>query len=486
MELRAYNSSLIPFLRYIMTGVFVCSVHYSILILLVEWINCNATLSTSVGFVVGSTINYLLQKYWTFRSDIQHSRSAGRYCLVSAIALVCNMFLFWTLSVGIGVWYLYSQFVTTIMIAVLNFFLNQHFTFNNSLVVSVFRQNFAFTCHRGMTLVSQALGLTILSIGLRFFYLFLSEGRVVTDRSYLFSLVMDVFLILGFNEESAQLLSSLIPGALLILPVVFTGRQIYTDRIALIAGLLAAFHPRLIQLSCNGSPDMLSLFLLTVGICGWTVSLHRDQLSWMLIPSGVCFAFFSFSNIFGWVPFLCCTLIEGVKMLTSEEERIGKTLQRLGIVLGTYITVISVNFSLWWYHLPHSIDEVFYLNFGVFYQNIEALFDLLPQAVMSPIFFFMFILPILSARKHLEIAVELPLLIMLIYPLALFLTESTGVRGLLPLLVPLNIFGAAGIAAFCSYINTEVLLADKMKARYVVAPILILNLITLVFALEIN
>jgi putative flippase GtrA len=115
--------------RYFVVGVVAVALHIAILALLVEAINLNATLATSIGFVVASVFNYSLQYSWTFSATGSHLMRFPRYCFVTSITVLINAGVFWTLNDALGVAYIIAQLVTTGVIFLLNYEANRRFTF---------------------------------------------------------------------------------------------------------------------------------------------------------------------------------------------------------------------------------------------------------------------------------------------------------------------------------------------------------------------
>jgi len=115
--------------RYLISGGFGALIHFAILTLLVERFGSNDTLATSVGFVIGSVVNYTLQYHWTFSADGPHHIMFTRYAAVTLITMTINAGLFWLFTHQFGLYYLYSQIIATGMMVFVNFYINKHFTF---------------------------------------------------------------------------------------------------------------------------------------------------------------------------------------------------------------------------------------------------------------------------------------------------------------------------------------------------------------------
>ena len=120
------------FAKYFISGSVAAIIHFSILALLVEVCNADPTLSTSLGFCVGTAFNYLLQYYWTYSASGDHRKVFLIYILVTLSMLCVNALLFWIQVELIGVHYLLAQFAATGVVMVMNYVINTKYTFSST------------------------------------------------------------------------------------------------------------------------------------------------------------------------------------------------------------------------------------------------------------------------------------------------------------------------------------------------------------------
>ena len=121
--------AIIQLTRYFFCGCAAVALHFGTLAVLVEIFHCDATVATAIGFSVGSTLNYLLQKSWVFRVVDKHRILFLRYALVTAITFTANVVLFRWLYRDLEISYLLAQVVVTAFIFFVNFLINRHYTF---------------------------------------------------------------------------------------------------------------------------------------------------------------------------------------------------------------------------------------------------------------------------------------------------------------------------------------------------------------------
>jgi putative flippase GtrA len=119
----------VEFAKYFVGGCFALAVHLLILATLVELLNANPLVATSIGFIVALCVNYLVQHTWVFGFAGTHKVSFPRYVAITSITFVANIALFRLLSVAFGLWYLAAQTAATGIIFVVNFVINRHYTF---------------------------------------------------------------------------------------------------------------------------------------------------------------------------------------------------------------------------------------------------------------------------------------------------------------------------------------------------------------------
>jgi putative flippase GtrA len=116
--------------RYLISGGTAVLVHMLLLLGLVELLSVHKVLATTIGFAVGSAVNYTLQYHFVFRSTCPHLNSAFRYIGVTTSMLGLNSLLFWVLITSLALWYMAAQALTISIIFLLNFLVNRSFTFS--------------------------------------------------------------------------------------------------------------------------------------------------------------------------------------------------------------------------------------------------------------------------------------------------------------------------------------------------------------------
>lgn len=117
------------FSSFAWVGLVATSVHYAVLIGLVEIANVPAVAAALAGYCTGGVVSYGLNRRHTFRSDRPHDEAIWRFALVAAIGFGLT-FVFMTLFVDFGgVPYLPAQVATTGMVMFFAFGAHKAWTF---------------------------------------------------------------------------------------------------------------------------------------------------------------------------------------------------------------------------------------------------------------------------------------------------------------------------------------------------------------------
>lgn len=109
------------FCKYLGSGSAATTVHYILLILLVEFWSWNAIIASSVGFVCGALTGFTLNKKFVFRDAGAGKIACLKYFIMSGIGAIFNILLLWILIHVVHLYYLLAQLIATGSIVVGNF-----------------------------------------------------------------------------------------------------------------------------------------------------------------------------------------------------------------------------------------------------------------------------------------------------------------------------------------------------------------------------
>ncbi len=115
------------FSRFFMVGAFSALIQFSILISLVEVSAVKAIWASTFGYIGGALINYLLNHYFTFKSDLSHKKTLIRFSLNSILGLLLNFSLMRVFLMYYP--YILSQIGASGIVLIWNFLVHRYWTF---------------------------------------------------------------------------------------------------------------------------------------------------------------------------------------------------------------------------------------------------------------------------------------------------------------------------------------------------------------------
>lgn len=119
------------FLSFAAIGAAGTTVHYAVLVVLVEGIGTPAAVAAGLGALVGAVVNYLMNYRFTFRSSARHSVAAPRFALIAVVGIALNALTVFV-AVRLGIHYFLGQLLATLLILVCGFLANQFWTFTEA------------------------------------------------------------------------------------------------------------------------------------------------------------------------------------------------------------------------------------------------------------------------------------------------------------------------------------------------------------------
>ncbi len=117
------------FVRFLIVGGIATLIQYVVLIWSVERWHWNAVLASSIGYLLSAIANYLLNYYFTFRSNNRHDVAAARFAIVTAAGFALNALLMELLAVKVRFPYVLSQVMATIGTLIWNYWANSRWSF---------------------------------------------------------------------------------------------------------------------------------------------------------------------------------------------------------------------------------------------------------------------------------------------------------------------------------------------------------------------
>lgn len=133
MREKARSGAIIPQIAsFAMVGLVAGIADYSLMITLREAFLVDAVTAALGGYVLGSTVSYLLNRMNTFKTDRSHVAATWRFVAVNVIGFAATAGLMKALVDGLGLNYVVARLVTTGAVFVLNFSSHRFWTFAHS------------------------------------------------------------------------------------------------------------------------------------------------------------------------------------------------------------------------------------------------------------------------------------------------------------------------------------------------------------------
>ena len=117
------------FLRYTLIGALATSMHYAVLLSLVEGARWPAGTAAALGAVVGAAVAYRGNRSFTFSaSSTPHRQAMPRFAAVALVGALLNGAIV-GLAVQLGCHYLFAQVAATLTVLLLTYHLNKTWSF---------------------------------------------------------------------------------------------------------------------------------------------------------------------------------------------------------------------------------------------------------------------------------------------------------------------------------------------------------------------
>ena len=117
------DSFWVQLFRYLFVGTTAFVFDFTILFLLTSKLHVPYLVSTTLAFLVGVTINYLLSILWVFntKESINRKKQFTLFLIVAVIGLILTDLFMWLLTDKAHFFYLVSKIVTTVIVYFWNF-----------------------------------------------------------------------------------------------------------------------------------------------------------------------------------------------------------------------------------------------------------------------------------------------------------------------------------------------------------------------------
>lgn len=125
------NNGFIQFVRYGLVSVIALAVDFGCMVLLVELFSIHYLAAATVSFISGLVVNYLLSRAWVF-ADRKYESRVKEFIVFTGIGIVgllLNNSIMWLAVEKIGIYYIFSKIIATILVFFWNFGLRKMLVF---------------------------------------------------------------------------------------------------------------------------------------------------------------------------------------------------------------------------------------------------------------------------------------------------------------------------------------------------------------------
>ena len=125
------NNGFIQFVRYGLVSVIALAVDFGGMVLLVELLSIHYLVAATVSFISGLAVNYLLSRAWVFTERKYESRVKEFiiFTSIGIVGLLLNNSIMWLAVEKIGIYYIFSKIIATILVFFWNFGLRKMLVF---------------------------------------------------------------------------------------------------------------------------------------------------------------------------------------------------------------------------------------------------------------------------------------------------------------------------------------------------------------------
>jgi len=478
----------------------------------------------SIFAIFAAAVNsYFLNKFWTFskkdeKKSAMKANEIYKFCIVTFMGMVVNTSIFLFASKYLSELFSIEGFIninaarlTGVAAAMGVTFLGYRFGVFDTESVNDFRKQFTFEPDNSKTnwkllicMISVAFLLRMLfvwiapvaygdAVNYNWNAYFLTHGASENVDWFWHSLFTywdaSLFLI-GLSRYYVLVISSLLPGLLLLIPLYLVAKNIFGSKVALFATLATAFHPRMIEYSVNGYSESFVIFFILWTIWGMErVIARKSNYKIAAFTAGItagCYFAVRNEAILIIVIFFIILLINALKT-----KKIASCIIFLAAFLFLCTIYLSVNLKLSdsagvfqktsnftkryseQLDLAQSAKEVYgkkqqhiaetpsltdtaLILIKRYPRNILYSGERLPGVLFSPLILFIPFLWLMTKRKKKRLIIMLPIWIVTLFPFAFYPIFQVEPRYFFFALPTLQIFGVAGLIAFVTFVTQNI------------------------------
>lgn len=118
----------LKFIKYSIVGCLSVLIYFLSVFVLVELFDKDPIFASTLSFIIMTYISFLLNKKYTFGSNFSYNQ-LWRFLVVSAIGFTLNFGIMYLVVSILSLHYVIGELITTLIIPIINFILNNYWTF---------------------------------------------------------------------------------------------------------------------------------------------------------------------------------------------------------------------------------------------------------------------------------------------------------------------------------------------------------------------
>lgn len=118
----------LKFIKYSIVGCLSVLIYFLSVFVLVELFDKGPIFASTLSFIIMTYISFLLNKKYTFGNNFSYNQ-LWRFLVVSAIGFTLNFGIMYLVVNILSLHYVIGELITTLIIPIINFILNNYWTF---------------------------------------------------------------------------------------------------------------------------------------------------------------------------------------------------------------------------------------------------------------------------------------------------------------------------------------------------------------------
>ena len=115
--------------RYATAGLASAVLDFSVLFILTDFGGFHYLISASIAFALAATLNYWINRHWTFKSSGQRRKQLPVFFIIAVLGLILNNNIIYMSVEQLGWHYLLGKVLAAAIVLFWNFFGNKYLTF---------------------------------------------------------------------------------------------------------------------------------------------------------------------------------------------------------------------------------------------------------------------------------------------------------------------------------------------------------------------